>query len=127
MAQTTFTFPKDTIECRRGDYIISMSGQGKWRVFLVDDLVLLSRLVPLRFPHGIELIQEKDMMDSAKPSRLGEIHVLATSFKKDFPTSDAAAEAIRNKTLGESIPNLCLSIGHFPKDKSVVLKGEEQP
>ena len=122
MNQTTYTFPKDTIECRQGDYVISKTSYDKWKVFLVDDLVLLSRLVPLQFPHGVELIEEKNTLDSAKPARMGDIHLLVTAFAKDFATSDEAAEAVKNKNLGEATPNLCLSITHFPKATSVVRK-----
>jgi hypothetical protein len=126
MAQTTYLFPKETIECDQGDYIISKTKGEKWKVFHIEDLVLLSRLVPLQFAQGIELIEEKDMLDSKSPSRMGEIHLLLTLFDREFVTSNEAVEAIKSGTLGQSTPDVCLSISHFRRDTSKVYKDENR-
>jgi len=120
MKQTTHSFPKDAIQCRQGDYVISRTTDGKWKVFRIEDVVLLSRLVPLQFPYGLEWVEEKDAMDSARPAGWGEIHLLGKSFVREFATSQEATESIKNKTLGKAISDMCLSVRHFPKDTSIV-------
>jgi hypothetical protein len=122
--QSTHTFPKESVECLPGDYLISRTKDGRWKVFQVNDLVMLSRLVPLKFKHGTELMEEKNAMDSANPAYRGEVHLLLTAFQGEFVTSDEAIESIKHGTLGAGTPNICLNIENFRKESSLVYQGE---
>jgi hypothetical protein len=124
-AQTTLTFPKDSIEFLQGDYLISQTEDGRWKVFKVNELVLLSRLVPLKFKHGIELIEEKHTLNSVKPAYWGEIHLLLTVYKIEFSSSDEAIESIKNKKLDSGKSNLCMSIRTFKKESFLVYRSEK--
>lgn len=116
----TYTFPQGTINSMRGDYIARRAKNNKWTVFLVEDIVLLSRLVPLRFPRGVELAEEKDTIDSARPAYLGEIKLLLTAYHREFATAEEASRSIKEGSLGSGSAHLCLDVREFPSERSVV-------
>src|SRR5258706_5745906 len=111
----TYLFSPEAVECFPGDYILLRTPDGRSRAFRVDDLVFLSRLVPLRFPDRVELIEEKDTMDSGKPASFGEIHVLLTAFGHDYATREEALDSIRSNALGPGYPGLCLKLAEVPQ------------
>ncbi|REG22533.1 hypothetical protein ATI61_11963 [Archangium gephyra] len=123
MEHSTHALPVGTVDFRKGDFILSRSQDGQWKVFRVDDIVLVSRLVALNFKHGVEFIEEKDVLDSARP----EIYVVVTSFSRAFPASPQAVEAIKTKALGESVSNTYVRVEQFTKENSVVYKAGGGP
>jgi|SRR6266567_1339838 len=116
----TYLFSAEAVECFAGDYIVRRTPEGRSRVFRVDDLVFLSRLVPLRFPTRVELIEEKNTVDSRKPAYFDEIHVLLTAFGREYATYSEAVESIKANALGQGYPGLCLRLTEFPKAESGV-------
>jgi hypothetical protein len=83
---------------------------------VIEDIVLMSRLVPLSFKHGTEFTEEKNISDSEQP----EIRLLATFFEREFVTSKEAIESVKAGTLGKSVPHICLSVSSFPKETSLI-------
>lgn len=127
MAQITLTFPQETIQCRPADHVARQEEDGSWRVFRVDELMLVSRLVVLEFPRGPELMEDRHMSDTQQPWRWKEVHLLATGFASRFASSQEALRAITAGALGEPTPNLCLPIKEFPKDRCAVRPAPRQP
>jgi len=118
MDKFTYTFPQNTIQCQKGNYIIKKCDSGKWKVFFVEDIVLLSRLVPLSFEDGTELIEEKNILDSVTP----DIYLLVTLFEKEFVTNEEANESISKDKLGKSVSSICLKLTYFSHETSFVYK-----
>ena len=91
----------------------------------MEEIVLVVRLIPLRFEYGIELIEEMDTLRSREPARWMEIHLLLTSFDDEFESSERAVDAIKLGKLMNPVRSLCRSIHCFPRGKSQVCKGSE--
>jgi hypothetical protein len=123
----TLKFPPDAIECRSGDYLLKTIAGSHWQVFRVQELVLISRLIPLSSLDSVELIEEKHALDSVRPWRMDEIHLLITAFSQRFGSEEAAIQAIEDSELGESVSDLCLGISNFPRDSSRVYKMGQNP
>lgn len=94
MTSTTFPFPAHVIECEKGDYIIQQNNDSQWQVYLVEDIVWLTRLLVLNIDGKPELIEEKHALDS-QPPEIDGIHLLLTSFSNKFNSSKAAMIAIK--------------------------------
>ena len=120
MDATTLTYPPESIQCLAGDYIITQNESGSWQVFHVEDLVLLSRLTPLTFPQGVELIEERNAMDSQTPAYFREIYLLLTRFSDEFADRELAVSAVSSGTLGEPTRHLCLPIRDFKNELALV-------
>jgi hypothetical protein len=115
----TYQFPEDAIQCGGGDYIVNVQEQC-WKVFLVEQVVFVARLIPLRFEDSIELIEEKDTIRSRETPERHEIHLLLTSFADEFQSSEEAVEAIKCGRLVQAMRGLCRSINCFPRTNSQV-------
>jgi hypothetical protein len=122
MKPITFTYPNFTIKCKKGDFIIQTVNNCYWKVYLVEDIVLLSRLVPLSLDKSDELIEEVHLLDSEKPARMGKIYLLLTSFVEKFESIKDAKKAIEDQKLVQGVRWLCASIEKFPKKSSQVYK-----
>lgn len=118
--QMKISFPPDVVQCVRGDYIIREAEKRAWKVFLVEDLFIMNRLVALRKNDVVSLHDELDLYDSATPPDWREIKVLVSEYETKFPSVEKATAAIESGQLGDSISGLCRSIKHFPKNKSRV-------
>jgi hypothetical protein len=111
MMQETLAFPSGSIRCQRGDYIMERIAEGRVRVYRVEELVRLSRLVPF----GEDaLIDEQAVLDSERPAFVDEIHLLVTPFERDFPALLDSRHAIVNGDLGSQSEWRCLDIRRFP-------------
>ena len=117
MTPETFKFPLESIRCQRGDYILQQGASGRIRVYLVDDLVKLSRLVPFL---NDELIEEGTLSDSERPAFMDEIHLLLTDFDRDFASIEEATHAIEAGDLGPTTEGRCMDIRRFPTSNSQV-------
>ena len=117
-----YEFPKGVIQCQQGDFIARKSGNGAWKVFLVEDMFFLSRLIPINARDSVVLAEQIDFMDSAKPPKWKEIHLLISEFEKEYRSSEEAFEAIKSGTLGDSTRGLCRSINEFPKVNSRIYR-----
>ena len=120
VSESLYQFPQKAIQPAVGDYILKRNAQGRYNVFLVEDIVLISRLVPLKRGNSVELMREQDMLDAVKPSRWREIHLLLTLFPSDYASSQTAIDSIRARTLGTGVNGVSRSIESFPADVSQV-------
>jgi hypothetical protein len=121
----TLRFPPAAVECRGGDYLIRLirGGSGSpWRVFLVLDLVLLSRLIPLEGQGPLELIEERHAVDSMRPAYLDEIHLLVIEYDPVFPSAEAAAAAVGTADLGSGRSGACIPATDFPADSTHLVR-----
>ena len=110
MTIETLTFPSESIRCQQGDYILQWGAGGHLRVYRVEDLVKLSRLVPF----GKDaLIEEQTILDSERPTFMDEIHLLITAFDRDFASIEETIRAIEAGDLGATTKGFCLDIRRF--------------
>jgi hypothetical protein len=119
MTPETFTFPIESIRCARGDYILQREAGGRVRVYRVDDVVKLSRLVPFL---NNTLIRQETLLDSERPAYMDEIHLLLTSFERDFASLEEATRAVETAGPGAATAGLCLEIRNFPNSNSQVYR-----
>ncbi len=120
MDAQTLTYPSETIQCVPGDYIMTKTEEGAWRVLFVKDLVLLSRLIPLTFPQGIELLEERHMAESQAPAYFREIYLLLADFQGLFSNRNEAIKAVDAGALGNPLRTLCSPIRQFPRTDAFV-------
>ena len=59
MSSTTISFPEDTIQCARGNYVLRITKDDRRQAFIVEDIVLLRRLVTLELESSMALIEEE--------------------------------------------------------------------
>ncbi|MCZ7385521.1 MAG: hypothetical protein O8C63_12355 [Candidatus Methanoperedens sp.] len=116
----TLTFPSGSIRCQQGDYILQRgAGGGRIRVYRVEDMVKLSRLVPF----GKDaLIEEQTILDSERPAFMDEVHLLLTAFDLDFASLEEAIRAVEAGDLGATTEGFCLDIRRFPLSSSQVYR-----
>jgi hypothetical protein len=115
----TFQFPGESIRCQRGDYILQRGAGGRVRVYRVEDLVKMSRLVP----YGQDaLIEEVTMLDSERPAYMGEVHLLLTAFDRELASPEEATQSIDAGNLGPSTGEVCMDIRSFPTSNSQVYR-----
>jgi hypothetical protein len=112
----TVKFPAPSIRCQRGDYLLQ-ARDGRIRVYWVEDLVKLSRLVPF----GEDaLVEEQAILDSERPAYKDEIYLLLTVYERGAASLVEAKRAVRRGDLGPATEGLCLNISHFPTSSSHV-------
>lgn len=112
MAQFSIAFPNGSVVCAAGDYLICHhSGEG-WKVYRVDDLLLVKRLVPaLNDPST--LLVEEHMLDSMPPAYSNEVQLLVTAFDGNFTDESEALQSIRLQTLTERGGRLLRAASEF--------------
>jgi len=119
MTIETLTFPAESIRCQRGDYVLQRGADGRIRVFSVQDLLKLSRLVPF----GEDaLVEERFILDSERPAYMEEIHLSVTAFDRDFASTEEAARAVETGDLGSATDARCLDIRCFLASTSQVYR-----
>jgi hypothetical protein len=114
------SFPADSVSCRAGDYVISTTRANVWKVYLVEDLFFMSRLVTTIDSKPLLFAEEIELADSATPAKWHEIQLLVSEFKREFRTREDATEAVESNTLGDYIHGLCRGVKEFPKETSFV-------
>jgi hypothetical protein len=124
MPSETITFPNDSIRCRRGDYILRSGVGGLVRVYRVDDLIKLSRLLPWG---DAAVIEEGALLDSERPAFMDEIHLLLSVFDRSFASFEEGAHAIEAGDLGSATGGHCLDIRDFPTSSSQVHRSGAGP
>ncbi len=120
MSAAAISFPEDTIECARGNYILRKLKDDRWQAFLVEDIVLLRRLVTLKLGSPIELIEEVHFQRSEPIEGMNDIHFLVTSFPEEFDSTQEAKDAIDRLKLVQGIQGMCINIKYFSKVNSLV-------
>lgn len=107
----TLSFPEQSIRCLPGDYLLQTQANGVVRIYRVDDLVKLSRLVPWG---DDAVIEEGTLLDSEPPRYGDEIYLLLTAFGRGYASLDEATQAVEAGTLGSGTAGQCLDIRRFP-------------
>lgn len=122
------SFPDDSVRCAPGDYLLRSEAGGRWKVFLVEDIVQLERLVPLRKDGVVVgLLEEGTVLDSVAPAYMGQVRLLLTAFEAEHASSDQALRAIGSATLGRKVENVCLDIRQFPRPHTLVHTPQAAP
>jgi hypothetical protein len=118
------SYPNDAVEVTPGDYLLHREPSARWRVFLVEDIVRLARLVPLRPDGGaiVGLIDEGTTLDSVTPAYQNEVFLLLTAFDRDFASSDEARRAVETGALAPGIPGLARKLGEFNRATSAAFR-----
>jgi hypothetical protein len=119
MTIKTLRFPVESIRCQRDDYILQQVTGGLVKLYRVEDIVKLSRLV--QFGEDA-LIDERTLLDSERPAFMNEIYLLLTAFDRDFASLEETARAVEAGDLGSATEELCWNIRRFPISSSQVYR-----
>jgi hypothetical protein len=110
--QVSIAFPKGSVVCATGDYLICHhSGEG-WKVYRVEDLLLVKRLLPLLNDPSALLVEEHTL-DSIAPAYFNEVHLLLTAFDSNFADEAEALQAIQLQTPKERAKRLLRAAREF--------------
>lgn len=116
-----FKFPSGAVECKTGDYLIVESGARQWTVYKVEDLVLFSRLLPVRFQSGVELMEERHMLDSQNPAYTDQIFLLLAVYDQRFVSMDEAKAAIRSVAQHNVRTGYYVNVKEFSQTSTLVI------
>lgn len=105
MDQFSIAFPRGAVVCTAGDYLICHHLGREWRVYKVEDLLLLKRLIPVDNAPSMLLIEEH-LLDSMTPAYFNEVQLLLTAFVAYFTNESEALQAIHRQTLTERTKGL---------------------
>lgn len=120
MDQTSVFFPDGSVVCAPGDYLICHPSGERWKVYRVEDLLLVKRLVPMLTDPSALLVEEH-MLDSVGPAYFNEVQLLLTALDPDFKEKSEALQAINDQKLTEGVKGLLRSALEFAEsDCSVV-------
>jgi hypothetical protein len=115
------SFPDATVRCDVGDRLVQRA-DGGWRVFRVQDVVSLTRLVVLkRGDEPVDVVPE--MPDSVDPAYSGT-HLLLTAYEPRFDDREDALSAIADGTLGDGIDRVCRALAEFPVATTYVVRDQ---
>jgi hypothetical protein len=94
-------FPKGAVVCAPGDYLLCHgrpTGCAGWRVYRVEDLLLVKRLVPV-LPDPATLMLEEQVLDSVAPAYFNDVQLLLTAFDPGFADEAEALRAVDRRSL----------------------------
>lgn len=120
MSKMEYQLPEDSIYAREDDYIIRLEKDETFKVFVVHGLYLLSKLLPIEFATGEAKILGFVDENAISASRPPTMCYLVTCFQKAYHTKQEAMSAIESNDLGSGLPNQCIEVSMFTKDKSVI-------
>lgn len=118
-------FPEGSVMCTAGDYLVCQQSTAEWRVYKVEDILLVVRLVPVENEPSILLIEDH-MLDSMPPAYLNEVQLLLTVIAPIFANESNAFQAIRSQTLNEQTKGVLRPAYEFPKSDCQVFR-QPQP
>lgn len=113
-------FPAGSVVCAAGDYLICRHSSEAWKVYRVDDLLLVKRLVPL-LNDPRRLIVEEQMLDSISPAYFNEVQLLLTAFESNFTDEAQALRTIHLQLLTERSTRLLRSASDFTDGECKVI------
>lgn len=125
MGEFSIAFSKGSVVCAPGDYLICHRGEG-WKVYKVEDLLLVKRLVPV-LTDPPELLIEEHALDSMTPAYANEVQFLVTLFDSDFDDESAALQAIHQQTLTGRTKGLLRPAREFPELDCQVVHRPDTP
>jgi hypothetical protein len=112
--------PSAAVRCNRGEYLLRPSAEGIWTVWLVEDFVALSRLLPIGDRDATEFIEQRLVGDSEPPAGSTTIYLLLTLFGETFSNQQAAIEAIESAALSIQTLHVCADIDECPASTTIV-------
>ena len=121
MDQFSIAFPMGSVVCAAGDYLICHHPGEKWKVYKVEDLLLVKRLVPL-LNNPSALLIEEHMLDSMTPAYFNEVQLLLTAVDPEFTDESEALKAIHLQTLTERAKGLLRPAREFTKPDCRVVR-----
>jgi len=113
MSEISVSFPSGSVVCAPGDYVVGRDSRSRWKVYQVEDLLLIKRLIPAVYDPASLLIEEHTL-DSIVPAYYNEVQLLLTAYESDFAGESEAVEAIRLRTLAEQVKHLLRPAKEFP-------------
>ena len=100
MNQFSLAFPEGAAVCAAGDYLLCRRPGEAWRVYRVEDILTVKRLVPV-VDDPSTLMLEEHLLDSVTPAYHEEVQLLLTAFDPTFDDEPEALQAVRQQTLHE--------------------------
>ena len=120
MSEITVAFPSGSVICAPGDYLVCRNSGSRWKVYQVEDLLLIKRLIPV-LNDPASLFIEEHMLDSMSPAYHNEVQLLLTAYEPDFADESEAAQAINLQTLAEQVRHLLRPAKEFPESECRVI------
>ena len=116
-----YRFPDGSLQCRAGDQIALRIDERTWKIFLVQDIVRFTRLLPLGTGQAASLIDEGFGLDSRQAAYDKEIFLLVESFDRSFSSMAEAESAAHSGSLGPTKPGIYLNARTLTKSASTLL------
>ena len=98
MSDFFLTFPEKAVVCKPGDHLICSRPGKMVQVYLVEDIVMIKKLVPTQYDPSSLMVQEH-FTDSMSPDYHNEVYLLLTAFDHVFASEAAAKEAMLGQRL----------------------------
>ena len=105
MDEFVVAFPNGSVVCAPGDHLICHDSGAGWRVYLVEDLLLVKRLVPVLDKPSMLMIEEH-LPDSVPPAYFNDVHLLVTAFDPTFADAAEALHALDHQAVTERAKGL---------------------
>jgi hypothetical protein len=118
----TYSIPEEAVRCFAGDYVITNIGTNRCKVVRIEKVALVSPLVPITADASHFVEQMSLQAGNTIPEGWGEIHLIVTSFHREYPTQEQAINAIKANELGDWVEGLCKNAKLFLKVNSKVYK-----
>ena len=121
MRQFVLNLPPDTIRSAPGDYLLCRQPDQSWRLYQVEDLVLVKRLIPVADPPGALMLEEQ-LLDSLAPAYFNEVYLLLTAFAPVFATEQDALQALDRQEPAAQSRGLLRAAREFPQTSCRVIR-----
>jgi hypothetical protein len=118
--QMTYRLPEGVVYAKPGNYVLCRKPEGSYRVYQVQDMYLVERLLPVETTLGgtaPEFVAHSLVAASAEP----QIRYLVNEFEKTFPSRTSAIESIAQRSLGPNTPERYLDVLQFMSSNCEVL------
>jgi hypothetical protein len=116
-----YTLPPESVECEPGDHLLCRTPDGRLEVYLVEDLLLVKRLVRLA-GETPDLVLEELLLDSVAPAYFNEVHLLLTALEPSPGSEEEAVEAVRTGRLTAAAEGLLRSAREFTRSRCQVFR-----
>jgi hypothetical protein len=113
MPEMMYHLPDGVVYAKPGQFLMGRSAEDNYRLYQVQGLYLISRLLPIEPTQGGGEPLGFLLQSSVAASAGEEIRYLVTEFSKIFPSKKSAIESISQHTLGPAIADQCLDVRQF--------------
>jgi len=126
MDQFCVAFPKGSVVCAAGDYLICCHSGEERKIYRVEDLLLVKRLLPSLNDPSTLLIEEHTL-DSMSPAYGSEVQLLLTAVDPEFAGEPTALPAIHLQTPTERAKGLLRPARDFTEPDCTVVRRATTP